>query len=135
MIEIKIDKFNLEIVDGNTVMNHLKKLAEKQRELIQERTPVKTGKLKRSIGLRKIEDGFELFFKSGKENEIANYQHFGTKTHLVQPVKKQALHWDKYFSKGHIVRGIKATKFFSFMSKDKPILINLFKKLRIFKRA
>jgi hypothetical protein len=41
---------------------------------------------------------------------IMGYLNFGTRTHWIEPVNAQALHWEEfgqhYFSKGHIVSGI-----------------------------
>lgn len=58
-----------------------------------------------------------IYIKSKKWNTIAGYQHFGTVKHFIKPVKKRALSWvsggTRYFSKGHYVKGIKPTKFFS----------------------
>ena len=42
----------------------------------------------------------------------AIYQDQGTNDHMIYPNKAKALHWgDKYFSKGHMVSGIKAKHF------------------------
>ena len=116
-------------------MNHFRKVAEKEKELVLARTPEDTGKLKQSIGMRAIDRGFEIFFKTKYGNEIGGYQHEGTKRQFVEPVKKQALHWDTYFSKGHWVGGIKAKRFFEFKKSDKPVLMSLLKKLQIFKHG
>ena len=44
--------------------------------------------------------------------EYAIYQDQGTRDHMIYPVNKKALHWDgKYFSKGHMVSGIKGKHF------------------------
>lgn len=44
--------------------------------------------------------------------EYAIYQDQGTSAHMIYPNKAKALHWgDKYFSKGHMVSGIKAKHF------------------------
>ncbi len=137
MFSINVGKLNIEVVEDKIIKNHLRKLAVREKELIAVRTPVKTGKLKSNLALREIADGFEIFFK--RLNDIAFYQHFGTDDHWVGPVNKQALHWvdggKHAFSKGHDVSGIKAKKFFEIKKTDKPILINLFKRLKIFKRG
>ena len=42
----------------------------------------------------------------------AAYQNYGTKSHMIRPKSAKALHWDgKYFSKGHMVSGIKGKHF------------------------
>ena len=43
--------------------------------------------------------------------EYAVYQDQGTRDHMIKPVNKKALHWDGYFSKGHMVSGIKGKHF------------------------
>ena len=44
--------------------------------------------------------------------EYAIYQDQGTSAHMIYPNKAKALHWgDKYFSKGHMVSGIKGKHF------------------------
>ena len=41
----------------------------------------------------------------------AAYQNYGTSPHWIEPKSKQALHWDGYFSKGHMVSGIQGKHF------------------------
>ena len=43
--------------------------------------------------------------------EYALYQDQGTRDHMIKPVNRKALHWDGYFSKGHMVSGIKGKHF------------------------
>ena len=43
--------------------------------------------------------------------EYALYQDQGTHDHMIKPVNRKALHWDGYFSKGHMVSGIKGKHF------------------------
>ena len=43
--------------------------------------------------------------------EYAVYQDQGTRDHMIKPVNKKALHWDGYFSKGHMVSGIRGKHF------------------------
>ena len=44
--------------------------------------------------------------------EYAIYQDQGTRDHMIYPNKAKALHWGgKYFSKGHMVSGIKGKHF------------------------
>ena len=43
--------------------------------------------------------------------EYALYQDQGPRDHMIKPVNRKALHWDGYFSKGHMVSGIKGKHF------------------------
>ena len=43
--------------------------------------------------------------------EYAAYQNYGTSAHWVEPKTKMALHWDGFFSKGHMVSGIAGKHF------------------------
>ena len=43
--------------------------------------------------------------------EYAIYQDQGTQAHMIRPVNTKALHWDGYFSKGHMVSGIQGKHF------------------------
>ena len=44
--------------------------------------------------------------------KYAVFQNYGTRPHMIRPKSKKALHWDgKFFSKGHMVRGITGKKF------------------------
>lgn len=71
-----------------------------------------------TIKRRVIDKNTHEVFIGGKEKDakISIYLNRGTKAHWIRPVKKLALSWvnggTRYFSKGHIVSGIKATNFF-----------------------
>ena len=44
--------------------------------------------------------------------KYAAFQNYGTRPHMIRPTSKKALHWDgKFFSKGHMVSGIKGKHF------------------------
>ena len=43
--------------------------------------------------------------------EYAAYQNYGTSAHWIAPTNKLALHWDGYFSRGHMVSGIDGKHF------------------------
>lgn len=43
--------------------------------------------------------------------EYAKFQNYGTTAHMIKPVEARALHWDKYYSRGHMVRGITGKHF------------------------
>lgn len=54
-------------------------------------------------------DEEEVHIKSPAEYAV--YQDQGTRDHMIKPVNKKALHWDGYFSKGHMVSGIRGKHF------------------------
>lgn len=59
-------------------------------------------------------DGMVSTIYIDKDNKPAIYQHEGTKDHMVEPKGKKALYWidgKKWFSKGHMVSGVKKIKF------------------------
>jgi len=75
---------------------------------LMQNSPVDHGLL-RSWFIDSIDDE-EAHIKSPAEYAI--YQDQGTSAHMIYPVNKKALHWgDKYFSKGHMVSGIKGKHF------------------------
>ena len=43
--------------------------------------------------------------------EYAAHVNYGTSAHWIEPKSKLALHWDGYFSKGHMVSGIAGKHF------------------------
>ena len=43
--------------------------------------------------------------------EYARYVNDGTSPHWIEPVNAKALHWEGYFSKGHVVSGIEGQHF------------------------
>lgn len=85
---------------------------------IKNRTPVDTGKLRNSITFKRVSTGREIYIRGKRNNEVGEFQHFGTKAHMVRPKKKNGvLAWvgaggATFFSRGHKVKGIKALKFF-----------------------
>ena len=88
-------------------------------EDVKDRTPENSGRLKRdTIMKRNGENERIITVKTERSKKIQGYMHLGTDDHRVEPVKKLALHWTKgevgYFSKGHIVSGIK--KFIGYFS-------------------
>lgn len=48
----------------------------------------------------------------GNDLPYAKYLEYGTSSHFVAPKNAKALHWDGFFSKGHMVGGIKARRHF-----------------------
>jgi hypothetical protein len=74
-------------------------------------TPVRSGKLRDSIRLNKAVRGNSVGF-TVTALPYFFYLDQGTKEHMVRPRKKKVLHWvesdQDYFSKGHVVSGIKA---------------------------
>lgn len=71
----------------------------------------------KTIKRRTVNKNTQEIFTAGKDADIAGYLNRGTRGHYIFPNKKQALSWvdggTRFFSKGHFVRGIKATNFFS----------------------
>jgi hypothetical protein len=71
-----------------------------------------SGKLAKSIEAIQVSaTGFRIIARA----PYSIYLELGTRTHMIRPVKKQALHWKDgrkdRFSKGHMVSGIKASPF------------------------
>jgi hypothetical protein len=73
-------------------------------------TPIRSGKLRNSIRVNKAVRGNSVGFTVTALSYFF-YLDQGTKEHMVRPRKKKALHWvesdQDYFSKGHMVSGIK----------------------------
>ncbi len=69
-----------------------------------------------TVKRRVIDRNTHEIYLGGKSKDIAAYLQRGTIAHFIRPVRKSALHWIQggvsMFSKGHFVRGIKATNFF-----------------------
>lgn len=76
-----------------------------------------------TIKRRTVDKNTQEIFIGGKAKDamVSGFLHSGTKSHFIRPVKKAALHWSsngvRFFSKGHWVRGIKPTNFFSIYPK------------------
>ena len=82
--------------------------AQDMTRFLMQNSPVDHGLL-RSWFIDSIDDE-EAHIKSPAEYAI--YQDQGTRDHMIYPVNKKALHWGgKYFSKGHMVSGIKGKHF------------------------
>jgi hypothetical protein len=70
-----------------------------------------------AIGAIEVKKVTEKKVEVGLDTKVkhAIYLHEGTKAHWIEPVEAEALHWTQYgkhfFSKGHIVSGIKGVKF------------------------
>ena len=86
----------------------LKYAAEDMTRFLQINSPVDHGLL-RSWFIDSLTDE-QAVIKSPAEYAI--YQDQGTRDHMIYPNKAKALHWGgKYFSKGHMVSGIKGKHF------------------------
>ena len=86
----------------------LKYAAQDMTRFLMENSPVDHGLL-RSWFIDSIDEE-RAVIKSPAEYAI--YQDQGTRDHMIYPNKAKALHWgDKYFSKGHMVSGIKGKHF------------------------
>lgn len=84
--------------------------------------PVKTGALRDDINyflfrrtMSIVQTKITTKPKDGKGKDHAFFLEFGTQPHWVAPKTKAALSWSeggkRYFSKGHMVSGIRATRF------------------------
>ena len=82
--------------------------AQDMTRFLQRNSPVDHGVLKQWF-IASLTDT-EAHIKSPAEYAV--YQDQGTKAHMIKPVNRKALHWGgKYFSKGHMVSGIKGKHF------------------------
>ena len=72
------------------------------------RSPVDHGLLRQWAAVSQSES--EIVIRSPAF--YAAYQNYGTRPHMIRPKSAKALHWDgKYFSKGHMVSGIRGKHF------------------------
>ena len=85
----------------------LKYAAEDMTRFLMQNSPVDHGLLRQWF-IDSLSDE-QAVIKSPAEYAI--YQDQGTKAHMIKPVNAKALHWDGYFSKGHMVSGIKGKHF------------------------
>ena len=85
----------------------LKYATEDMVRFLMENSPVDHGLLRQWF-IDSIDDE-QATIKSPAEYAI--YQDQGTRDHMIKPVNAKALHWDSYFSKGHMVRGIQGKHF------------------------
>lgn len=82
--------------------------AQDMTRFLQRNSPVDHGVLKQWF-IASLTDT-EAHIKSPAEYAV--YVDQGTKAHMIKPVNRKALHWGgKYFSKGHMVSGIKGKHF------------------------
>ena len=81
--------------------------AETMVRFLMQNSPVDHGLLRQWF-IDSIDDE-EAHIKSPAEYAI--YQDQGTRDHMIRPVNKKALHWDGFFSKGHMVSGIRGKHF------------------------
>ena len=81
--------------------------AETMVRFLMQNSPVDHGLLRQWF-IDSIDDE-EAHIKSPAEYAV--YQDQGTRDHKIRPVNKKALHWDGYFSKGHMVSGIRGKHF------------------------
>lgn len=74
---------------------------------LMDNSPVDHGLLK--SWFKESESDEEVVIKSPAKYAI--FQDQGTAAHMIQPVNKKALHWDDFYSKGHMVKGITGKHF------------------------
>lgn len=81
-------------------------------EDIKSKIPVRSGQTYSNTVVRKESQNSRIIIGKGKSANVWEWLLKGTKSHLVMPVNKLALSWtngaQRFFSKGHIVSGIKA---------------------------
>jgi hypothetical protein len=100
---------------------------EKAKKLFDERYDTNTGAAKDAIVVV-AETTYTI--SVGLDDDIAPYAkwlHDGTDDHWVEPTNAQALHWSNgkdYFSKGHMVSGIKEYKFIDKAIKQSQSAVN-----------
>lgn len=76
--------------------------------------PIDTGLLREDIDFTLTRKGFLV----GSSLAYAVFQEFGTKAHMILPQTAKVLSWldqfsgERLYSKGHMVKGVKATQFF-----------------------
>ena len=91
-----------------TIRDGMKLTAQNMLNELHTRSPVDHGLLKQWA----ITSQSDTMVKIQSPAFYAAYQNYGTKSHMIRPKSKLALHWDgKYFSKGHMVSGIKGKHF------------------------
>lgn len=92
-------------------------------------TPVRSGFLRRTIGLTFKSLGFKI----STDTPYATYLHEGTGIYgksghpiIITPIRKKALHWDGIFAKRSVVKGIKPRKFFEkTLQQNKDRVVNI----------
>ena len=81
--------------------------AQDMTRFLMQNSPVDHGLLRQWF-IESLSDS-EAHIKSPAEYAI--YQDQGTRAHMIYPNKARALHWDNFFSKGHMVSGIQGKHF------------------------
>lgn len=76
--------------------------AVKVKKTAQEKVPVDTGRLKKSIEIKKITGGKSI----GPDTPYDIYVEFGTGPHLIKPVRASVLHWVGKDGKDHFARSV-----------------------------
>ena len=95
MIQVTVTKAQLGLVAKRlekAVQRVLEKAADYAEEEMRRRAPVRTGKLRRSI--RKKVNLQALTAEVGPTVEYAVYVEYGTRPHIIRPVRAQALRFE-----------------------------------------
>lgn len=70
----------------------------------------------------KLEGNKVIVYHSKVEDKVLWYLELGTASHRIEPVSADALHWEEsgedFFSKGHVVSGIKPHLFYTRARQD-----------------
>lgn len=109
-ITVDFDTSNISKLGGNWEQAKPRGLSESAQTLVRflmTNSPVDQGLL-RSWFIESMSDD-EASIKTPANYAI--YQDQGTTAHMIYPRNKKALHWDGYFSKGHMVSGIQGKHF------------------------
>ena len=76
--------------------------AEKVKKTAKDKVPVDTGRLKKSIEIKKIKGGKSI----GPDTPYDTYVEFGTGPHLIKPVRASVLHWVGKDGKDHFAKSV-----------------------------
>ena len=106
-VEVNSTVNNLSNIPQELITQGLDLTAEDLIRNLMINSPVDHGLLKQWA----ITDSDELSRTVQSPAEYAAYQNYGTSAHWIEPKSKLALHWDGFFSKGHMVSGIPGKHF------------------------
>ena len=98
---------HLKDLSKDTIKRGMNLTAQKMISELMQRSPVDHGLLRQWA----VTSSTEYTKTIQSPAEYTAYQNYGTSAHWVAPVSRKALHWDGYFSKGHMVRGISGKHF------------------------
>ena len=106
-IEVNSTVSNLSNMPQELISQGLDLTAQDLINNLMQNSPVDHGLLKQWA----VTDSDDLSRTVQSPAEYAAYQNYGTSAHWIAPTNKLALHWDGFFSKGHMVSGIPGKHF------------------------